>query len=107
MGKMGSSILVIIATLAFDGNAGARLPEGAVRADGGAARPARQVKARGARRTRKQRRHEAAPAPNPVPRRRASPEDLPAHLAPQPEDIPPVKPPKRTPPPADKRNPVR
>jgi hypothetical protein len=98
-----ASILIIIAVLGAHGNTDARPLDGTA---GIARNDVRRVRARGARRPRARGRHETAPPlTNEAGRHRAAPNSQPAHMAPQPEDVPPVKPRKKALPPADKRNP--
>ncbi|HYY41884.1 MAG TPA: hypothetical protein VE775_04065 [Pyrinomonadaceae bacterium] len=80
--------------------------DGRAAATGVGRRGVSRVRAGNARRVRTRKRHEAAAVVSArTARRRGTPNAQPAHLAPQPEDIPPVKPPKKPLPPADKRNP--
>jgi len=107
MGSIGS-ILIIIAMLGAHGNADVRPPDGPARAVGTVRRGVRRVRASSDHRPRARKRHEAPPVVSAgTGRRRSDPKSQPANLAPQPEDIPPVKPPKKRLPPADKRNPAQ
>jgi hypothetical protein len=104
-----ASILIIIAMLGLHGNVNARLLDGSARTNVIVRRGRRLVHKRDAHRSHARKRH-GATAPlisSKTKPRRVSPNDQPANLAPQPEDIPPVKPPKKRLPPADKRNPLR
>lgn len=101
MGSM-TAVALIIATLTFDGNTNA--PPSAFKTLDGRDGLAAQSRKPRRTRTRKQRRPASSNNVNNN-TTRPGPADSPAHMAPQLEDIPPEKPPKKTPPPADKRNP--
>jgi hypothetical protein len=94
-------MLIIIAALGSHSNADTRPLDGSARASLGV----RRMRVRGARQPGSRKRHEAIRVLSSGAGRHAQPNSQPAHMAPQPEDIPPVKPPKRRLPPADKRNP--
>lgn len=105
----GTAVLaVIIATLGSGGDADARPLDGpatAVRRD---AHMNREGQAGKARRSRARKRRKAATSASTKTRRtQAPPASQPAHMAPQLEDIPPVKPPKTKPPKPDIRNPAQ
>ncbi|HLL74527.1 MAG TPA: hypothetical protein VK421_04630 [Pyrinomonadaceae bacterium] len=106
MGKTGS-ILIIAALLGWHGGADAHTLDGTAQAAGAARAGASRARANSARRAGARKRRKAAAVPSGAGRRRASPDGQPAHMAPQLEDIPPVKPPKKRLPPADKRNPAQ
>lgn len=107
VGNVGT-ILIIIAALGLQGNVDAHPLDGPAQAARVARRRVRRVEAADALHPRARRRHDAGPHVSSGTRpRRTPPTGQPAHLVPQPEDIPPVKPPKKTLPPADKRNPLQ
>lgn len=95
-----AAIVLIIATLCVDGNAGAGLGADAAPESDGAARPAQAKRVKRGRAQSRRRK-----ATNSTGRRRPGPASQPAHMAPQLEDIPPVQPPPRVPPKPDKSNP--
>ena len=98
-----AAIVLIIATLCVDGNAGAGLgADGAPDSDG-AASPAQAKRVR--RRRAPTRRRTATNSRTTTGQPRPDPSGQPAHMAPQLEDIPPTKPPAKVPPKPDKSNP--
>jgi hypothetical protein len=105
MAKIGN-VLIIIAALGLEGNVVARPPDGPARAANVVQRRGRRVNAMNATGPRARKKREVArPVSSGAGPRRNRPAGQPANLAPQPEDVPPVKPPKKKLPPADKRNP--
>jgi hypothetical protein len=106
MSKTGS-ILIIIAMLGLHGNVNAHSHlDGSANLSVVAQRGRHRTYKSKAHHARTRKRHQAAPRVSSGKRlRRISPSDQPANMAPQPLDIPPVKPPKKKLPPADIRNP--
>jgi hypothetical protein len=103
----GTALLAIfLAALSFGGDADARPLDGPASAAQGGVHMSQQGRAGKSRRSRARKRRKTATNANAGTRKpQTAPSGQPAHMAPQLEDVPPVKPPKTTPPKPDKRNP--
>lgn len=100
--------VIIVVTLSLCGSVDARPLDGAASSVNGVGRVTRRGQAGNARRPRPRKRRRAATHASAGTRRPSNPPaSQPAHMAPQLEDVPPVKPPRRVPPKPDKRNPAQ